>query len=74
VRRFSVRKELRKHLHRIIDSDGCDLDHQTDRRGSPQTLVCTKNYASYEKAVKAHQINTSHLDQIGKMCKRLGVS
>jgi hypothetical protein len=47
-----VRKERRQHLHQIIDRHGCDLTHITDRRGSPQTLVCTKTTASYEAAYK----------------------
>ena len=49
VHRFRVRKERRQHLHRQIDSHGCDMIHVTERKGSPQTLVCTKTRASYER-------------------------
>lgn len=49
VHRFRVRKERRQHLHQQIDAHRCDMTHVTDRRGSPQTLVCTKNRASYER-------------------------
>ena len=49
VGRFPLRKELRKHLHRQIDGHGLDMSHVTERRGSPYTLVCTKNRASHER-------------------------
>ncbi len=49
VERFKLRKDLRKHLHRIIDGHRLDLEHATTRRGSPYTLVCTKNRASFER-------------------------
>lgn len=70
VHRFRVRKQLRHHLHSIIDSNGCDLEHQTDRRGSPQTLVCTKNSASYHKALKAHEVDTAQLKSVESMLER----
>ena len=49
VARYPLRKDLRKHLHRQIDQGRLDLFHQTERRGSPFTLVCTKNRASHER-------------------------
>ena len=49
VARFPLRKELRAHLHRIIDRHGLDMDHETERRGRPFTLVCTKNRASHRR-------------------------
>ncbi|MCY3793568.1 MAG: 2OG-Fe(II) oxygenase [Gammaproteobacteria bacterium] len=49
VARYPLRKDLRKHLHREIDQGRLDLFHQTERRGSPFTLVCTKNRASHER-------------------------
>lgn len=47
--RFPVRSELRRYLHNIIDAHGLDMFHETERRGRPYTLVCTKNRASHEK-------------------------
>lgn len=47
VRRFPLRTDLRKHLHRQIDQHRLDMSHVTERRGSPYTLVCTKNRASH---------------------------
>ena len=49
VERFKVRKDLRRHLHEIIDRHRLDLRHVTERRGRPYTLVCTKNRASHER-------------------------
>ena len=49
VERFAVRSDLRRHLHGIIDSNGLDLFHETERRGRPYTLVCTKNRATHER-------------------------
>ena len=47
--RFPLRKELRAHLHQTIDRHRLDIDHVTERRGRPYTLVCTKNRASYRR-------------------------
>ena len=49
VARFPLRKDLRAHLHQTIDRHGIDLDHVTERRGRPYTLVCTKNRASHKR-------------------------
>ena len=54
VHRFRARKELRQELHRAIDRGGLDLTHMTERTGSPQTLVCSKTRATYERAVKQY--------------------
>ena len=61
VARFPLRKELRAHLHRTIDSHGLDIDHETERRGRPFTLVCTKNRRSHERRVAEYS------DDIGWM-------
>ena len=59
VQRFPVRKELRKHLHRQIDTNRLDIDHVTERRGSPYTLVCTKNRASHQRRLKEYAEDVS---------------
>jgi hypothetical protein len=58
VHRFSVRQDRRDHLEHMIRGRKCDLDLQTDRRGSPHTLVCTKNKASYQE-----RLTTYHQDR-----------
>jgi len=47
--RFRVRKERRQHLHQQIDRHRLDMTHVTARSGSPQTLVCSKTRATYER-------------------------
>ncbi|MCY4634908.1 MAG: 2OG-Fe(II) oxygenase [Acidobacteria bacterium] len=47
--RFPLRKDLRAHLHQIIDGQQLDIEHVTERRGRPFTLVCTKTRASHKR-------------------------
>ena len=47
--RFRVRQDRRQHLHGQIERHGLDMTHVTDRKGSPQTLVCTKDRRSYQR-------------------------
>lgn len=46
--RFKIKKERRQHLHQQIEKHQCDIEHETERKGSPQTLVCTKLRTFYE--------------------------
>ena len=61
VHRFRVRQDRRDHIERNAKDNRCDLDYMTDRRGSPQTLVCTKNTASYEARLKKYRDDLAHL-------------
>jgi hypothetical protein len=47
VHRFRMREERRRHLEHTIKRDALDMRFETDRKGSPQTLVCTKTRAVY---------------------------
>ncbi|ETW97697.1 MAG: hypothetical protein ETSY1_21640, partial [Candidatus Entotheonella factor] len=69
VYRFRVRKDRREHLHRQIDSHGCDMTHVTERKGSPQTLVCTKTRASYERRQRQFEIDTQLLEELREMAE-----
>lgn len=53
VGRFSVNKQHRQHLHQKLDQAGIDCTHETERWGSPQTLVVTKSFRHHEVAVAA---------------------
>jgi hypothetical protein len=64
MHRFPLRKERRRHLHQIIDSNGCDLTHETLRVGSPQTLICTKTTASYQKACEVFARDQANLKRL----------
>ena len=57
--RFSLREDLRRHLQHTIERDGLDLDHETERRGSPHTLVCTKNRASQARRLDEYKEDVS---------------
>jgi hypothetical protein len=54
VYRFRVRKDRRQHLHQTIESYQMDMTHQTERKGSPQTLVCTKTRRSFQNRCQQH--------------------
>ena len=64
VHRFARRKELRQHLHQQIDKHRCDVTHATDRRGSPQTLVCTKTQTSYERQLAQFETDLRLLGEL----------
>lgn len=55
VHRFRVKKERRQHLHTAIDRHRLDMTHITERQGSPQTLVCTKDRRSYRRRRTQYQ-------------------
>ncbi|PYS55140.1 MAG: hypothetical protein DMF76_26280 [Acidobacteria bacterium] len=52
--RFRVRKERRQHLHQQIDHHRLDMTQLTERTGSPQTLVCSKTRATYERQCRQY--------------------
>ena len=54
VGRFPLRADLRGHLHGVIERQKLDMTHVTERKGSPYTLVCTKNRASHERRLKEY--------------------
>ncbi len=59
--RFRVRKDRRQHLHRQIDGRKLDMTHVTERKGSPQTLVCVKTRWSYERRCEAYRQDVAAL-------------
>ncbi len=72
--RMPLNTERRKHLHRIIDGDQCDVTHVTERRGSPYTLVCKKTTASYERACREFERDKRNLSWLAQVEKGLGKS
>lgn len=56
-----MRKELRAHLHQIIERHRLDLEHVTERRGRPFTLVCTKTRASHERRLAEYAEDVSNM-------------
>jgi hypothetical protein len=62
--RFSVRQDRRDHLKQKIHAHKCDLDLKTEERGSPYTLVCTKNTASFQERLKKYHQDQKHLETV----------
>jgi len=46
-----VRQQIRDHVEDTIRHAKADLDRETLKRGSPHSLICTKNDASYQRRV-----------------------
>jgi predicted 2-oxoglutarate/Fe(II)-dependent dioxygenase YbiX len=46
---FAAAQPRRSHLEATIRNRRCDVDHLTEKVGSPHRLVCTKNQASYQR-------------------------
>jgi hypothetical protein len=67
VGRFPLNKQRRQHLHRQIDQHRCDVTHVTERKGSPQTLVCTKTQDSYERRRKQFGVDQVVLAELEKL-------
>ena len=64
IARYPLRQELRKHLHRIIDEHRLDMSHETERRGRPFTLVCTKNRASHKRRLAEYEEDIAHMSSL----------
>ncbi len=62
IARFPLRKDLRAHLHQVIDRRGLDIDHVTERRGRPFTLVCTKTRATYRRRLAEYAEDVSCME------------
>ena len=55
MHRIPVCKALRAHLRRQIEYAGVDIRCETERRGSPHTLVCVKTRATYERRLRQYR-------------------
>ena len=61
ARRFRANESRRRHLEHEVRRHKCDLDLVTERGGSPHTLVCIKNNASYRVRLKRYHEAQQHL-------------
>jgi predicted 2-oxoglutarate/Fe(II)-dependent dioxygenase YbiX len=52
----------RSHLANTVRAALCDVDTVTERRGSPHSLICTKNQASYERRKIQRGSDLKHLE------------
>jgi hypothetical protein len=62
--RFRAVQERRRHLEESIRRHHGDLDLRTERKGSPHTLVCTKNTASYKARLSKYHQDQVHLKTV----------
>ena len=74
VLRLPLRKELRRHVHETIDRDGLDLLHETERKGSPYTLVCTKTRAGHERRLKEYAADLTHMRLLVETAEHAGLA
>jgi hypothetical protein len=54
----------RGHVEATIRSSRCDVDVTTVRRGSPHSLVCTKNKASHDRRVRQRTGDLADLERL----------
>ncbi len=67
VHRFRVRKDRRQHLHQSIDAHDLAMTHVTERSGSPQTLVGTKDRRHYQRCCEQYRQDVAALAKLGGM-------
>lgn len=72
VHRFRVRKERRRHLHTTIDRHRLDMTHVTERVGSPQTLVCTKDRRTFDQRMKHYRDEIAAMRRLVKLAPKSG--
>jgi hypothetical protein len=72
VHRFRVKKERRRHLHSTIDRYRLDMTHVTDRVGSPQTLVCTKDRRTFDRRMNQYQDEIAAMRTLAKLAPKAG--
>ena len=74
VLRLPLRKELRRHVHGIIDANGLDLLHETERKGRPYTLVCTKTRAGHQRRLAQYAEDVTHMRLLVEAAERSGAT
>ncbi|XSC43191.1 hypothetical protein ACF1BQ_034870 [Bradyrhizobium sp. RDT10] len=63
--RLKAVQHRRTHVEQSVRSASCDLNLTTERRGSPHTLVATKNQASYERRARQRREDLEHVSALG---------
>ena len=70
VARFRVRQDRRQHLHQQIERHSLDMTHVTERKGSPQTLVCTKDHRSYQRRCEQYRKDIAALVSLAGQARK----
>lgn len=74
VHRFRLKKERRQHLHNMIDRHRLEMTHVTERVGSPQTLVCTKDRRTFDRRMKQYHDEIAAMRTLVKIAPKLSVA
>jgi len=64
--RLKAVQDRRTHVEQSLERVACDLNLTTERRGSPHTLVATKNQASYERRAEQRRQDLEHVSALGE--------
>ena len=70
VHRFRVKQERRSHVQQAIDQHRLDMTHVTDRVGSPQTLVCTKDRRTFKARMKEYHDEIAAMNALVKLAPK----
>jgi 2OG-Fe(II) oxygenase superfamily len=70
VGRFRLRQDRRQHLQDTSARHDLDMTHVTERKGSPQTLICTKTRRTYQRQCERYRADISSLSELAKMPPR----
>jgi hypothetical protein len=74
VHRFRVKKERRRHLHGTINRHRLDMTHVTERVGSPQTLVCTKDRRTFDRRMTQYREEIGAMRRLVRLAAKGGVA
>jgi len=74
VHRFRVKKERRRHLHGTINRYRLDMTHVTERVGSPQTLVCTKDRRTFDRRMTQYREEIAAMRRLVRLAPKGGVA
>jgi len=74
VHRFRVKKERRSHLHGTINRYRLDMTHVTQRVGSPQTLVCTKDRRTFKRRMTEYREEIAAMRRLVRQAPKAGVA
>ncbi|MES2707237.1 MAG: 2OG-Fe(II) oxygenase [Verrucomicrobiota bacterium] len=72
IRRFRINAGRRQHLHEAIVRHQLDMTHVTERKGSPQTLVCTKTRRRYELRLAQYQADLAAFATLSRTAPAAG--
>ncbi len=61
---FKVAKASRRIIHKTIQVLGLNMDHVTERKGSPYTLHCTKNRDGHKQRLIEYSEDVKHIERL----------